>query len=96
MDVRNNLDGLSNLLGIGQADTLSLGRNRAAQNPLSDSGDRATLSAAASQVASSANDASVRMDKVVAIQSALAAGTYTVPASAVASKLIDSMLGNAA
>jgi anti-sigma28 factor (negative regulator of flagellin synthesis) len=33
------------------------------------------------------------MDKVSAIQSALASGTYNVSPSAVASKLIDSMMG---
>ena len=37
----------------------------------------------------------VRMEKVAAIQAALAAGTYDVPASAVASKLVDAMLGGA-
>ncbi len=95
MDVNNNLAGLSNLLGISQADTLSLNRNRSAQTGSQDTGDRATLSAA-SQIASAADDSSVRMDKVTAIQSALAAGTYNIPASAVASKLVDSMLGNAA
>jgi anti-sigma28 factor (negative regulator of flagellin synthesis) len=32
------------------------------------------------------------MDKVASIQAALAAGTYSAPASAVASKLVTSML----
>jgi hypothetical protein len=36
--------------------------------------------------------AAVRADKVAAVQAALAAGTYSVPASAVASRVIDSML----
>ena len=35
----------------------------------------------------------VRADKVAQIQAALASGTYNVPASAVASKVVDSMLG---
>jgi anti-sigma28 factor (negative regulator of flagellin synthesis) len=35
----------------------------------------------------------VRTDKVAGIQAALAAGTYGVPASAVASKMVDAMLG---
>jgi anti-sigma28 factor (negative regulator of flagellin synthesis) len=33
------------------------------------------------------------MDKISAIQSALAAGTYQVSASALASSVVDSMLG---
>jgi anti-sigma28 factor (negative regulator of flagellin synthesis) len=37
----------------------------------------------------------VRADKVASVQAAIAAGTYNVPASAVASKVIDSMLGGA-
>ncbi len=34
----------------------------------------------------------VRTEKVTAVQPALAAGTYNVPASAVASKVMDAML----
>jgi hypothetical protein len=44
-------------------------------------------------VALSATDSDVRMDKVASIQAALASGTYNVPASAVASKMVDSMMG---
>jgi negative regulator of flagellin synthesis FlgM len=55
--------------------------------------DRATLSSAGSEVSQTAADPEVRMDKVAAVQAALAAGTYNVPASAVASKVVDAMLG---
>lgn len=96
MDVTNNLEGLSNLLGISQADTLSLNRTRSAQVGTQDTGDHATLSSAASQAASASEDSTVRMDKVAAIQNALAAGSYHIPASAVAARVVDSMLGNAA
>jgi len=99
MDIRNSLDGLKSLLGVSPTDTTSFGAAKAnsVSTTSSDAGsDRATLSSAASQVASTSDDASVRMDKVTSIQSALAAGTYNVPASAVASRLVDSMLGNAA
>jgi len=40
-----------------------------------------------------ATDSDVRTDKVAGIQSALAAGTYNVSASAVATKVVNSMLG---
>jgi anti-sigma28 factor (negative regulator of flagellin synthesis) len=43
-------------------------------------------------VALTAADGGVRMDKVAAIQAALASGTYSVPSSAVASSMVDSML----
>jgi negative regulator of flagellin synthesis FlgM len=99
MDIRNSLDGLKSLLGVSATDTASFGaaKTNSASTNSSDAGsDRATLSNAASQVASTSDDASVRTDKVTSIQSALAAGTYNIPASAVASRLVDSMLGNAA
>jgi negative regulator of flagellin synthesis FlgM len=55
--------------------------------------DSATLSNAGNEVSLTAADPSVRTDKVAAVQAALAAGTYEVPASAVASKVVDAMLG---
>ena len=51
------------------------------------------LSQAGTEVLQSATDSSVRADKIMAIQQALAAGTYDVGASAVAGKVIDAMLG---
>lgn len=55
--------------------------------------DRATLSSAASEISDAATGEDVRMDKVSQVQQALAAGTYDVSASAVASKVVDAMLG---
>jgi negative regulator of flagellin synthesis FlgM len=51
------------------------------------------LSSAGNEVSQTASDSGVRADKVAGIQAALAAGTYSVPASAIASKVVDSMLG---
>ncbi len=95
MDIRNSLDGLKSLLGVASPAP-------AAPQPAKSGGatgvnifgsDQATFSSAANEVALTANGDGVRLDKVASIQAALAAGTYHVPASAVASKVVDAMLG---
>ena len=95
MDIRTGFDGLRSLLGVNQtapsATQPSRGGAAKEANPLSS--DRATLSSVASEVALSAADGGVRMDKVSAIQAALSTGTYNIPASAVASRMVDAMLG---
>lgn len=96
MDIRSGLDGLKSLLGTPEAVPAS------AQQPksgaaVSGSGlgsDLATFSSAGSEVSQTASSSGARMDKVAEIQSALAAGTYNVSAGAVASKVVDSMLGS--
>lgn len=96
MDIRNSLDGLRTLLGVNNAAPATTNAKSTVTNGTSALGaDSATLSSAASEVSQTASGDSVRMDKVTQIQAALAAGTYNVPASAVASKLVDSMLANA-
>ncbi len=95
MDIRSSMDGLRSLLGVSQPASSSAQQIK--QPSTTDAGsfntDRATLSSAGSFVFQALTDDGVRMDKVAGIQAALAAGTYNVPASAVASKMIDSMLG---
>lgn len=94
MDIRNNIDGLKTLLGVtnpAPAKTQQSRQASAADATLS--GDRATLSGAGAEVALSAANSDVRMEKVSAVQAALAAGTYSVPTSAVAAKVVDVMLG---
>lgn len=95
MDIRSSLDGLKSLLGVAPSaqTTPHPVRSGAAAESQSLSSDHATLSSAGSEVAQTAGDGGVRMDKVAAIQSALAAGTYNVPASAVAARMVDAMLG---
>jgi len=95
MDIRTGLDGLRSLLGVAQPSPAMTqpAKGGGAQENGPVSSDSATLSSAGSQVAQTATEAGVRMDKVADIQAALAAGTYNVPASAVASRLVDVMLG---
>jgi flagellar biosynthesis anti-sigma factor FlgM len=97
MDIRSGLEGLRSLLGVPQTTTAPVqpSRSGASQesNPLSS--DRATLSSVGSSVAETAGDADVRKDKVDQIRTAIIAGTYSIPASAVAPKLVDTMLGTA-
>ena len=96
MDIRSSLEGLKSLLGTPAATPA------AAQQPKSGAtaggsalgSDRATFSSAGSEVSQTASDTGVRMDKVANIQAALAAGSYNVSAWAVASKVVDSMLGS--
>ncbi len=95
MDVRNHLDGLKSLLDVASATPTAAQQPRggAAASATTLGSDQVTFSSAASEAAQAAGDSGVRMDKVAAIQAALAAGTYNVSASAVASKVVDSMLG---
>lgn len=95
MEIRNSLDGLKSLLGVNStaAPPAAQGNSSAVAQSGAFSTDSATLSSAASQVAQTAGDDGVRMDKVNSIQAALASGTYSVPASAVASSMVDAMLG---
>jgi negative regulator of flagellin synthesis FlgM len=94
MDIRSSVDSLKTLLGATQATPAKSqpanGESAGGVGTLG--GDRATLSSAGSEVSQAASASEVRMDKVAAVQSALAAGTYNVPASAVAGKVVDSML----
>ncbi|MGP8269773.1 MAG: flagellar biosynthesis anti-sigma factor FlgM [Terracidiphilus sp.] len=93
MDIRSSLDGLKSLLGVNPpipAATQSKGTAAAGGSALAS--DRATLSNAGSEVSQSASESDVRTDKVASVQAALAAGTYHVPASAVASKVVGAML----
>jgi len=95
MDIRSSLDGLKSLLGVSQAANAPTPQVKHGQTIASGSfsADHATLSSVGSLASQALTEDGVRMDKVAGIQAALEAGTYNVPASAVASKLVDSMLG---
>lgn len=94
MNVTNDLQGLQQIFsGQEVAPARNSGTlDAAAAGQPQSAADVATLTPAGSLAAQSAPDSDVRMDKVAAVQQALAAGTYSVPASAVADKMIGQML----
>jgi flagellar biosynthesis anti-sigma factor FlgM len=95
MDIRTSLDGLKSLLGVAPAATPAIQQPRSSSTTAGSAlgSDRATFSSAGSEVSLTASEPEVRTEKVADIQAALAAGTYNVPASAVASRVVDAMLG---
>jgi flagellar biosynthesis anti-sigma factor FlgM len=97
MDIRSSLEGLRSIFGATQTTPAAPQTRPGTQTGTSPlSSDLATFSSAANSVAQAGPDSDVRLDKVQSIQAQLAAGTYNVPASAVASKLVTSLLsGNA-
>jgi negative regulator of flagellin synthesis FlgM len=96
MDIRNNLDGLKSMLGVPQTNTATpTGKGNSSSGLNAVGSDLATFSSAGSAVSQAMGDSSVRMDKVANIQAALAAGTYSISPAAIASRLVDSMLGSA-
>jgi flagellar biosynthesis anti-sigma factor FlgM len=95
MDIRSSLDGLKSLLGVtASATPPAQSKPSGASSPSALPSDRATFSSAGNQVAQTASDTDIRMDKVSSIQAQLAAGTYNIPPSAVASKMVEAMLGS--
>jgi negative regulator of flagellin synthesis FlgM len=93
MDIRSSLDGLKSLLGVNTpSPAVPQAKSSATTSGSALGSDQATVSSAGSEVSLTAAESGVRTDKVAAVQAALSAGTYNVPASAVASKVVDAML----
>ncbi len=93
MEIRSSLEGLKSLLGVNETAPAAAEAKSQAATGSALTSDQATVSNAANEVAQAASEDSVRPEKVASIQGALAAGTYNVPASSVASKIVDAMLG---
>ena len=94
MEIRNNLDALRNLLGVTASSDPKPSVRNVESSPTELGGDQATLSAGAAAISRADGSGDVRMDKVAAVQAAIAGGTYSVPASAVAGKMMDAMLAD--
>ena len=56
--------------------------------------DQANLSSESGLVALAAASPDVRLDKVAALQQSISNGTYRIPSSAVANKIVDSLLND--
>lgn len=98
MEVLGGLDSLKSLLGVPATRTAaqpSAGKDSNATGG-SLQGDRATFSQAGSEIAHGALASEIRSEKVESVRASLAAGTYSIPASAVASKVVDSMFAGGA
>jgi flagellar biosynthesis anti-sigma factor FlgM len=91
MNVRNGIENLTQIFPSPTATSAAAVRGNDPQGETL-AGDKAQFSEVATQAAQSASVSDVRLDKVAAIQSALQAGTYQVPAADVAQKVVDSML----
>src|ERR1051325_8027239 len=95
MEIRNNAEALKAFLGVPEtasSKSLGAGRTETGEAQAAFSEDEATFSHLGTALNGAAAQEGVRLDRVAAVQGAIAAGTYSVPAAKVADKLIDAML----
>jgi negative regulator of flagellin synthesis FlgM len=93
----DGINSLHKMLGALQtSDSASVNtaaKASAAASPIAgSSADSAKLSAAGGMASQATDTSDVRMDKVAALQQAIASGSYSIPASAVADKMVESLL----
>ena len=98
MSVTNGIGNLQQTIGTAATEAakpVSGGeaKARSAAHAVSEQTDHAELSAAGSLISKGLDGSDVRMEKVQALQQAIVSGSYQVPSSEVANKLIDSMMG---
>ena len=94
MNVQNRMHALSQ---VAPSPPANVGANGKADKNVSagvTSADQAKVSAAASLASTSASEPDVRLEKVAAIRSAIENGSYQVPASDLAAKVISSLLSS--
>jgi len=96
MAIGSNFNGMNSIFGVTQTAPVSgPKKNTAAGNVSSIADDDATVSSMGSAFSMAATGSTVRSGKVASIQAAVARG-YSVPSSAVATKMVDFMMGRTA
>lgn len=96
MDIRNSYDSLKQVIGTQSATGTAASNRSAKASSTGFDGDEAQVSTAANLVTIAASSSDVRTEKVQSVKSAIEAGTYNIEPSAVASKVVDYMLGKSA
>lgn len=91
MNVRNGIDSVNQLFPSRPTGTSSATQGETKPGEALKA-DQARLSAAASQASGSAAEPEVRIDRVAELQKAIQDGTYHVPASSVAEKVIATLI----
>jgi len=86
---------LSSTAGVGAAARSSgLSPGSSTTAPASQGSDQATISSASGVLSTALTGSDVRTAKVASLQASINAGTYNVPASSVADKMLSSILGS--
>lgn len=95
MEIRNDAEALKAFLGVPSTTPAGAGSVHSKDPGVAEpgfAGDQATFSQAATEVSQATDASAVRVDKVAAVQQAIASGTYNVSGTAVAGKVIDALL----
>jgi negative regulator of flagellin synthesis FlgM len=94
MNVRNDLLSIQPITGENQVSAVEKSSTIAHSSSSTTASDQAHLSSAAALISHAASLSDVRAEKVQAIQSSIANGSYNISSTDVAQSLMGSMLGN--
>jgi flagellar biosynthesis anti-sigma factor FlgM len=94
MNVRNGIDHVKQIFPSQVASINHSTQGAVSPSAEANVGDSANVSSAAGRAITSSAESDVRLDKVAAVQKALQAGTYQVPAEKVAEAIISSMMAS--
>jgi negative regulator of flagellin synthesis FlgM len=83
---------VSSTTSVAEAAVSSSGKSANGYSETAVTADTTNVSSTGGLVAEALNTPDVRLDKVAALQTAIASGSYSVSSSDVASKIVDSLL----